>query len=160
MMAPLPTATLSVPGRGARIVAAFGAVAEARRRWRRRRRAWMLAGAAVAVLACGVVAGWQLSTRPTPPSGPPAGLAKPGAQTTDPSSGTTTNGGVAPMYAIGYTGVEFTPSGQAILSLEDGRTVTVPASVGQRILQGRAEEGLPSLPVTGAPPGAASPMGG
>lgn len=159
MMAPLPTATLSVPGRGARVVVAFGAVAEARRRWRRRRRAWMLAGAAVGALACGV-AGWQLSTRPTPPSGPPSGLAKAGAKATDPSSGPTSNGGVAPMYAIGYTGVEFTPSGQAILSLEDGRTVTVPASVGQRILHGRAEEGLPPLPVTGAPPGAVSPMGG
>ena len=159
MIAPLRTATLSFPRHGARIVAAFGAVAEARRRWRRRRRAWMLAGAAMVALACGV-AGWQLSTQPTPSSGPPSGLAKPGATATDPSSGPTSNGGVAPMYAIGYTSVEFTPAGEAILSLQDGRTVTVPASVGQRILHGRAAEGLPPLSVTGAPPGAASPMGG
>lgn len=159
MIAPSPTAMLSLSRRGARIVAAFGAVAEARRRWRRRRRAWMLAGAAMAALACSVV-GWQLSARPTPPSGPSAGLAKVGAKATDPTSGPTSNEGLAPMYALGYTGVEFTPSGQAVVSLQGGRTVTVPASVGQRILQGRAAKGLPPLPVTGAPPGAASPVDG
>lgn len=56
------------------------------------------------------------------------------------------------MYAVGYAGIELTPTGTAIPSLVDGRSITVPAHVAVSILQARTATGTPPLGVTGTVP--------
>ncbi len=60
--------------------------------------------------------------------------------------------GVAPMYAVGYAGIKFTRTGQAIFLLENGKSVTVPDHVAVKMLEIRAKSGTPPLPATGTVP--------
>lgn len=56
------------------------------------------------------------------------------------------------MYAVGYAGITFTPTGKAIWLLQDGRRITTTAAMAIKILQIRAKTGTPPLPATGTVP--------
>lgn len=57
------------------------------------------------------------------------------------------------MEAVGYKSITFTDTGEAVLFLNDGTALTVPAHVAEKILRVRAGEGLPQIPVTRAASG-------
>lgn len=55
------------------------------------------------------------------------------------------------MEPIGYRGIAFMPTGRAALLLENGDWVTLTAAQGENLVRGRAEEGLPPIPVIDLP---------
>ena len=57
------------------------------------------------------------------------------------------------MEAVGYKSITFTNTGEAVLFLNDGTALTVPARVAEKLLRARAGEGLPQIPVTRATAG-------
>lgn len=54
------------------------------------------------------------------------------------------------MEAVGYKSIAFSYSGDAVIFFNDGRELSVPGYVAEKLLQTRAEEGLPPIPVTRA----------
>lgn len=57
----------------------------------------------------------------------------------------------AVMEARRYRGIAFTPTGKAALLLDSGEWLLLSATQGENLLRGRAEEGLPPIPVIEPP---------
>ena len=55
------------------------------------------------------------------------------------------------MEPVGYRGIAFTPTGKAALLLENGNWLTLTAAQGENLVRGRAEDGLPPIPVIDPP---------
>jgi len=55
------------------------------------------------------------------------------------------------MEALGYRGIAFTPTGKAALLLENGEWLILRQAQGENLIRGRAEEGLPPIPVIDPP---------
>lgn len=55
------------------------------------------------------------------------------------------------MEPVAYRGIAFMPTGRAVLLLENGDWLTLTAAQGENLLRGRAEEGLPPIPVIDPP---------
>lgn len=55
------------------------------------------------------------------------------------------------MDAIGYRGIAFLSTGKAALLLADGRWLALRAAQAERLVAGRAEEGLPPIPAVDPP---------
>lgn len=54
------------------------------------------------------------------------------------------------MDLVGYKSITFTETDEAVIFLDDGRELTVPSHVAERLLRTRAEEGLAQIAVTRA----------
>ena len=55
------------------------------------------------------------------------------------------------VEARGYRGIAFTPTGKAALLLDNGEWLVLSAAQGENLVRGRAEEGLPPIPVIDPP---------
>ena len=55
------------------------------------------------------------------------------------------------MEAVGYRGIAFTPTGKAALLLDNGEWLILRQAQGENFVRGRAEEGLPPIPVIDPP---------
>ncbi|MDA8184568.1 MAG: hypothetical protein M0035_09130 [Actinomycetota bacterium] len=57
----------------------------------------------------------------------------------------------APMHAVGYAGIAFTPTGKAAVLLESGEWLSMTAAQAENLVRHREEEGLPPIPVIDPP---------
>jgi hypothetical protein len=57
----------------------------------------------------------------------------------------------AGMEAVGYRGIAFTPTGKAALLLDNGEWLILRQVQGENLVKGRAEEGLPPIPMIDPP---------
>jgi hypothetical protein len=55
------------------------------------------------------------------------------------------------VESVGYRGVAFTPTGKAALLLDNGEWLILSAAQGKNLVRGRAQEGLPPIPVIDPP---------